>query len=327
MKSIILSYDYELFFGLRSGTVKKSLIIPTNKLLDAMERHGQVGNFFVDFLMLKYLLKTNTDRSLSDYQLIEDQLKDIVKRGHRIELHIHPHWVDAVYNHDGTWDFSNFTHYSLNAFSENEIASFFIDGVNLLSHIAQSVNPNYKIVAFRGGGWTIQPFSKLRNAFIASGIQVDSSVSLGFHNKTPYFEYDFREVQTSCKYLYRFFDDVTVEDKDGIFLEVPISSFYRGLFYKSFDRLFRDTHCSSGIISDGCHNRNDLPSSPCNNRSMLMLSWRSPFTIKNFVMKSQSPLLTLIDHPKDYCLSNDDCLKALSKITHSITYIDLLNTI
>ena len=35
-KRIILSYDYELFFGDRSGTVQKSLIEPTNQLLDAM---------------------------------------------------------------------------------------------------------------------------------------------------------------------------------------------------------------------------------------------------------------------------------------------------
>ena len=47
------------------------------------------------------------------------QIIDIVKRGHRVELHIHPHWCDAVYKGDGTWDFSNFQHYSLNSFSKD----------------------------------------------------------------------------------------------------------------------------------------------------------------------------------------------------------------
>ena len=119
-KKIILSYDYELFFGDRSGTVVKSLIEPTNLLLNAMDSVGFKGNFFVDWQMLKYLKEANTERTLADYQLIVDQLKDMVCRGHRIELHIHPHWVDAKYNGDGTWDFFEFRHYSLNSFSEQE---------------------------------------------------------------------------------------------------------------------------------------------------------------------------------------------------------------
>lgn len=126
-KEIILSYDYELFFGDRSGTVLRSLIEPTNLLLDAMDSVSFKGNFFVDWQMLKYLKEANTERTLADHQLIIDQLKDMVYRGHRIELHIHPHWVDAKYNGDGTWDFSEFRHYSLNSFSEKEIVDMFVE--------------------------------------------------------------------------------------------------------------------------------------------------------------------------------------------------------
>ena len=136
-KKIILSYDYELFFGDRSGTVLRSLIEPTNLLLDAMDSVSFKGNFFVDWQMLKYLKEANTERTLADHQLIIDQLKDMVYRGHRIELHIHPHWVDAKYNGDGTWDFSEFRHYSLNSFSEKEIVDMFVEGTNLLTNIAR----------------------------------------------------------------------------------------------------------------------------------------------------------------------------------------------
>ena len=115
-KKIILSFDYELFFGYKSGTVRKSLIEPTNLLLDGMDKYGFKGNFFVDWQMLKYLKLQSTERTISDYNLIVSQLKDIVRRGHRIELHIHPHWVNAKYNNDGTWDFSDYSHYSLNSF-------------------------------------------------------------------------------------------------------------------------------------------------------------------------------------------------------------------
>lgn len=87
------------------------------------------------------------------------------KRGHRIELHIHPHWVNAVYNGDGTWNYDDYSHYSLYSFTEDEVTSMFKEGTELLNKIAHKVDPNYKVIAFRAGGWTVQPFSKLKKDF------------------------------------------------------------------------------------------------------------------------------------------------------------------
>ena len=128
-KKVILSFDYELFFGDRSGTVQKSIIEPTYKILDALDSVGAKGNFFIDWLMLKYLDLEKDERCRRDHDAIVEQLKDMVRRGHRIELHIHPHWVDAKYNGDGTWDFSEFRHYMLSTFSEEQIVRMFEEGV------------------------------------------------------------------------------------------------------------------------------------------------------------------------------------------------------
>lgn len=323
-RKIILSYDYELFFGLRSGTVQKSIIEPTNRLLNAMDANKQKGNFFVDYLMLKYLKEVNTPQTISDLKLIENQLIDIVRRGHRVELHIHPHWVDAKYNGDGTWDFSDYHHYSLCSFEEKDIIRMFVEGVNLLTDIVRVANPQYNIVAFRAGGWTVQPFIKLKQAFKESGIKVDSSVSIGSYNKNRFYEYDFRNVNTTCKYLYRFSDDITIENPEGDYMEAPISSYHRGRFNKFVDAVYRRLHKTSNKISDGTHQRNDIPASPKTNVAMLMMSWMSPFTVLDAIRKINSPILVLIDHPKDYSPSNDECLKALSKRAESITYLDLL---
>ena len=77
-KRIILSFDYELFFGDRSGTVLKTLVEPTNKILDSMEAVGFRGNFFIDWLMLKYISKEKDIQAQNDYNLIVNQIKDIV---------------------------------------------------------------------------------------------------------------------------------------------------------------------------------------------------------------------------------------------------------
>ena len=79
-KKIILSFDYELFFGYKSGTVRKSLIEPTNKMLDAMDQVGAKATYFVDYLMLKYLEKENDKRCNSDLELIKEiSLEDFTK--------------------------------------------------------------------------------------------------------------------------------------------------------------------------------------------------------------------------------------------------------
>lgn len=45
MRTIILSYDYEIFFGDKSGTIEKTLIVPTNFLLNKMDELEIKGNF------------------------------------------------------------------------------------------------------------------------------------------------------------------------------------------------------------------------------------------------------------------------------------------
>lgn len=41
----------------------------------------------------------------------------------------------------------------------------FVEGTNLLTNIAREVDSEYKIVAFRAGGWAVQPFDKLKKGF------------------------------------------------------------------------------------------------------------------------------------------------------------------
>ena len=41
----------------------------------------------------------------SDYNLIVSNIHEILSEGHMIELHIHPHWLDACFNQEkNTWD-------------------------------------------------------------------------------------------------------------------------------------------------------------------------------------------------------------------------------
>ncbi len=324
---IIFSFDYELFFGIRSGTVLKSLIQPTNQLMTAMEQNGFRGNFFVDYMMLDKLEKQEDNQSRIDLRLIKEQLRDMVRRGHRIELHLHPHWIDAKYNGDGTWDFSNFIHYSLSSLDEKNIIELFTAGKNYLTNLVNDICPNYKLCAFRAGGWAVQPFDKLKRAFIEAGITIDSSVARGAYGKNQFSSFDFTPPLLPQKTYYRFSTDVCVENVNGPFLEIPITSYTRHTFpYRIIDKMIRIFTSSIDCKTDGTHKRYDLIREKRASRLSMMTMCRiSTFCAILSYLLNRKKLTVFIDHPKDFTISTISTIKQLSKLAQSTTYMELLN--
>ena len=333
-KTIILSYDYELFFGDRSGTVLKSIVEPTNKLMDVMEQNGFRGNFFVDYLMFRELEKFTDERAVSDLKLLKDQIRDMVRRGHRVELHLHPHWMDAKYNGDGTWNFADFTHYSLSSLDEDTIVEMFKEGTDYLNKLAGEAEPGYKIVAFRAGGWAVQPFDKLKKGFIETGISIDSSSAYGVHSGIKNQTFDFRNMPH--KEVYRFENDVCKEDKNGAFLEVPITTMpfskKTWLYLKFHKSLNREGYLKRH--TDGTHIRSDNDSremgllekiiKKLKNRQMMQLSQHLPYSIMSFIDKTKLEYYCIIDHPKDFSDATIDGIKELEGRCISVNYVDLI---
>ena len=314
-QQVILTFDYELFFGDRSGTVQKTLIEPTNIILDAMDSVGFKGNFFVDWQMLKYLRQENNVRCKNDYTLIVTQLKDIVRRGHRIELHIHPHWVDAKYKGNGTWDFSDFKHYSLLSFSRDRVVEMFIEGYELLTSIAREVCPDYKIIAFRAGGWAVQPFGILKDAFIKTGIHVDSSTMPGVEIKTDYSYCNFLNITKPTSGWYRFSDSVEICKQDGEFIEVPISSVKPNLISRVFGKISRMFGANYTPLSDGTHiRRNNNPDkwNVPSHEVVCTFSTVSPLEGLFRIALASGNTFCFIDHPKDVTKQTKRSIQILS---------------
>ena len=214
MSRTILTFDYELFLGNDSGTALKSIIEPTNEVLKVLKENGAKAIFFVDATYLLALKKYNS----KDLELISNQLKQIVKLGSSVELHLHPQWLDAKPN-GNRWIFESFEHYRLHSLSKEEIEQLFVDGVEILEEITEQ-----KVKAFRAGGWSITPFEVLKDAFSKSGIIIDMSVCPDFYKKElPMHYYDFRYIPN--KEYYRFSNDVSKIDKNGKFLEIPVTTY------------------------------------------------------------------------------------------------------
>ena len=216
MRKILITLDYELFFG-KSGTIEKSIIEPTEKLLSILDRFNIKASFFVDsgyILKLKEYMQ-NFEMLKKDYDLISRQIQKLSKEGHDIQLHIHPHWEDSIYN-GKEWVFDT-SRYKLSDFTE--IA---IDGiVRRYSQILEELT-NQKPTVFRAGGWCIQPFEKLADSLYNYGIRIDSSIYPNGKNKTAKKSFDFSGSPDKNNWM--FSTNPLIEDKNGRFLEIPISS-------------------------------------------------------------------------------------------------------
>ncbi len=223
--NIFLTYDYEIFFGNQTGTVEKCIIEPTNLIREIALRTGVRMVFFIDVGHLIRLeeYKDSNSRAKKDYFLIRNQIKELVREGHDCQLHIHPHWEDCKYTDDG-WKMIT-DRYKLDDYSDPEIERIIAEYKSYLYKLTEK-----PITSYRAGGWCLQPFDRVKNAFDKSGLKLDSTVFPGGRFVAGNYYYDF--TSTPKKSIWKFSNDLCKEDKTGKFWEYPISNFkYSNLFF------------------------------------------------------------------------------------------------
>jgi len=222
-RNLLLTFDYELFLGKMSGTVENCIIQPTNKILDIFSSYKiSKAIFFVDCTHLQKLNESKIEACKNDFEKIKTQLIDIVKRGHYIFPHLHPHWKDATYDpSSGQWQLEVTNTYRFNKVSEAERDLMFSFSINLIKEIQNESGITYPIDSFRAGGWCLQPFSDFKPYFEKHGIVNDFSVLRGFSLAGKNISYDFTKIPV--KNIYRFTEEVEKEELNGKFREFVIS--------------------------------------------------------------------------------------------------------
>ncbi len=226
LKNLLITYDYELYLGNRSGSVHDCMISPTEKLLSVMHPYGIRAIFFVDTTYL-VRLKEQSLHSLKckeDFETVASQLRNLVKMGHYVFPHLHPHWLDAEYLTDiNQWRLNNVTRYRFHNLTEEEKSKVFNSSMNVLSEILHKEFPEYKINGYRAGGWGIQPFTDFIPYFRNHNIKYEFSVFGGIYQFTDAQYFDFSNAPS--KHIYRFSSDICVEDPSGPFTQFNINSF------------------------------------------------------------------------------------------------------
>ncbi len=220
-KYLLNTFDYELFLGKKSGVPQECMIEPTENLLRVLEPFGVKAIFFVDTAYLYRLHQNATkyDTCNQDFNSIKNQLQDLIRKGHYVFPHIHSHWLDAKYFPEkNQWELSNIERYRFHNVALNDRELLFDVSIQLLKDIILPINPDYKINAYRAGGWSLQPFEDYKPFFEKHGITYDFTVMPGLFQFSNAQHFDF--TRSPNKLIYRFERDVLEESTRGEFTEI-----------------------------------------------------------------------------------------------------------
>ncbi len=291
---IAITWDYELFFGERSGSVEQCMLEPTDRLLTLAGKYKIPFTFFPDAgCLIKFEEQAECHQALEH---IKHQIRSWDAKGHETGLHIHPHWEKSIWKeHKWIHDLSV---YKLSDFSAEEAS-------RIVERYASYMNSltSQPIQSYRAGGWCVQPFAPLAEAMKKAGIRLDSSVFKGGKNTTNPYQYDFTATPSASHW--KFTEDPAVLDSEGDFTEIPIASMnYSPLFFwKLFvlGRLNPGQHkpIGNGLPAKGGGSKKEL----LTRSHRLCVSADGYFStqLNRALRKAQQandPFLVVIGHPK-----------------------------
>ncbi|MBI5197023.1 MAG: hypothetical protein HZA19_00255 [Nitrospirae bacterium] len=217
MKNIhlILTIDYEVF-GNGSGCVQKCVLQPAERMIRIAELFGAPLTFFVETMEFQAMYTTRQFHN--DSTKVSDQLRAAVKNGHDAQLHLHPQWRHSRLDKSGNWTL-DMSRWRIGDMAAKEINDLLTKGKTWLESICYPVSSTYRCLAFRAGGWCIQPSNLVMAALKDLGFSIDSSVVPESYTATKGDWYNFRHAPDLP--FWNVSDDVC-QIKDTGMIEIPI---------------------------------------------------------------------------------------------------------
>lgn len=219
--SVLYSIDYEVFWT-RNDDEVRVLVDPTERLLKLAEEQGVRYTLFVDVLCLFRYRELGLHRFVD---VVEDQLRDAIRRGHDVQTHLHPHWLTAERKGD-IWSFDSKSFLLGHLGTPDQVCSqakeLLIRSRQYLEALLQPVSPHYRTVAYRAGGYGLQPHEQaVLRALEETDYLIDSSVVPGLRLITGRHRVDFTSVPSRGNWIIGSEGGLERESSSGL-LEVPI---------------------------------------------------------------------------------------------------------
>lgn len=223
---ICLTVDHEIF-GNGTGDVRRHVIDPTERMARACERFGVPLTVF--FEVEEYLA---FEREREALQLglgydpaaeLRAQAVDLVRRGHDLQVHLHPEWVGSRFD-GGRWVL-RLDHPTVDSLCETQegVSAYLGERKSVIDGFYETAGSPQRVTAYRCGAFCAQPGRKLLRAMAEHGLVIDSSVVKGLVRNDEHVHLNFAGISTNRRH-WRVSADVAVEDTAGLVTEIPIYS-------------------------------------------------------------------------------------------------------
>ena len=220
MLKAIFTLDYEIH-GNGDGCPNELMVEPTNRMMDLFERYGAKLTILADVAeILKF--REYKERFGNDdyhYEAIANQLKDAIRRGHDVQLHLHASYFNARFENGG-WiqDWSEYNFAGLPLERLNYIVRL---GKEYLETLLKPVLATYECVAFRAANWSVSPSHNVIRALHDNGIRIETSV-FKHGRREGIVNFDYSNAHSDLVPWRVADDDVCRRDDHGKLLEIPI---------------------------------------------------------------------------------------------------------
>ncbi len=223
MLKILFTYDYELFLGKNYSSAEEILFEPTRKISKAMLDQGAHGVFFADVCSAI----RHREVGLNDYSdAFDQQIQDLTKDHHDVQLHLHTNWYyserlgDSLEVSPKGYRVQEFGFDPKDARSAPSIVA---ETKKYLEERCSSVMSEYRCMAYRAGGFGVQPEKELFKVLLDAGIVIDSSVNPHLYSLGTINNYDFRKVPKTLNWKIDPDRGISVAAQEGIF-EIPVGT-------------------------------------------------------------------------------------------------------
>lgn len=315
MLYICITFDYELYMGKNNVSLEDVLIAPTYELLEMLDKNNVKCTLFADVCCPMVLERQNKQQKLT--LAIKKQLQNALIRKHDVQLHIHPHWLKTEYD-EGTGELHfNKKYYRLHEF-ENEsesINDIVKKGVEFLKQTLLPVDSKYQCIAYRAGGFSIQPEKQIIDVLLRNGIKIDSSVAEKCKYLGKNMRYDFGFCNSNHNYYidkHWGFKKRYNKAKTNCLYEVPIGTcsipIIKNIIAKKYNCEFAEVKrgCGMDISNEISKKRFNLIQRLFGNAAMCtvdFLRWRVlykylMFYVKNSKLRKKDIYISIIGHPK-----------------------------
>jgi hypothetical protein len=234
----IFTLDYEIH-GNGDGCPHELMVEPTNRMMEVFEEYGAKLTIMADVAeILKFKeYKDQTGRDDYHYDAIAAQLRDAIRRGHDVQLHLHASYFNAQ-NENGRWkqDWSEYNFAGLSLERLNQIVSL---GKQYLEDLLKPVSSDYECIAFRAANWAVSPSRNVVRALLNNGIRIETSV-FKYGQRKGIVGFDYSNAHSDLVPWLADESDICRHNDAGQLMEIPIYCERRwlGAFF-SANRIYR----------------------------------------------------------------------------------------